>query len=79
MNQNVNGHASDWVEWIQDPQRIRRREPEYVLAFANDNERLQKEKNIVIVTTTSKKIVSLVQSRGYSLKLLFVLYKSDSA
>ena len=41
MDQYVDGHPPDWVEGIEDPQGICRGEPEYVLALANDHERLQ--------------------------------------
>lgn len=41
MNQYVNGDATYRVERIEQPHRIRRRKPEYVLPLANDDEGLR--------------------------------------
>lgn len=41
MDQYVDGHPPYWIKGIQDPQGIRRGEPKYVFALANDHECLQ--------------------------------------
>lgn len=53
MDQYINGHSSQWIEWIEHPKRIRRRESEYVLPFADDHECLKL--NIKNIKNVSKK------------------------
>ena len=42
MNQHVDGHSSDGMEWIQQKQGFRRTEAKDILAFADDNKGLSK-------------------------------------
>lgn len=41
VDQNIYGHPSYWIKRVEDPQRIRRRESEYILSFADNHERLK--------------------------------------
>lgn len=41
VDQYVDGHPSYWIKWIEDPHRVGRGEPEYVLSFTDDHERLE--------------------------------------
>ena len=40
MDQYVDGRPPYWIERIEDPKGVRRGEPKYVLALANNHERL---------------------------------------
>lgn len=59
MNQYVNGHTSYRVERVEDPHRFRRREPEYVLSLADDDEGLR-----TIMRALSKSLSSIVIMRN---------------
>lgn len=66
MNQYVNGHASYRVERVEQPHRIRGREPEYVLSLANDDEGLRTNGILYTMRQSvriSKDIFSDTQSR----------------
>ena len=41
MDKYVNSNTPNWTEGWQKPQSIRRRKAEYILPFANDDERLK--------------------------------------
>ena len=67
MNQNVDGRSSYWIERVETPESICCREPEYVLAFADDNESLQDfnfHKISTVLSESYKKIINFLPS-GY--------------
>lgn len=41
MNENVDGHSPDWVEWIKNPKGVCCTKPKNVLAFTYNYESLK--------------------------------------
>lgn len=68
MHEDIDGHSPDWIERVQEPEAIGRTESEDVLAFTDDDKRLQQKNRITYTKINSKDIyVDTAKTQIYTL------------